>query len=165
MHKTTYPCVGLSRVQGNVHMNRREPQRRCCWRPIPLADEALCKQTADKPQPAYTKTIHRERTQNPPRCSHILTPMRRLPLGSPDAALYRTTVDKCRISPRAHAGYDRATLPTSTRRRVHEALKLNVPMRHFETKGYATRPASKPTRGQTTTPQHCVDKFSADILC
>ena len=150
MHKTTYPCVGLPRVQGDVHMDRREPQRPCCWRPIPLADEALYKQAADKPQPAYTKAIHRECTQHP-SC-----------VGAATRAIGGlTSSHQCggyhKHYPKRHYTVRRLTSATSRPARMRATTvrrcphlraavctkrsRYNVPLQHFETKGYATHQA------------------------
>jgi len=41
--RNNFPCLDSLRMQGNVYMNRREHQHRCCWQPIPWPDEALYK--------------------------------------------------------------------------------------------------------------------------
>ena len=123
MHETTYPCIGILRVRGGVHMDCREPQRRCCWRLKPLPDEALYKQAAVN-------------SRNPPAYSLSRAATRATGL---------TVGGKCLYPPRAHADYDSATLSTSKRHRVHEALQIKVPLRQCEPKGYATRQTSKLT--------------------
>jgi hypothetical protein len=152
MHKTTYPCVG----QGDVHMDRREPQRRCCWRPIPLADEALYKQAADKPQPAYTKAIHRVRTH-----SAIHRERTQHPGAATRATGGLTSSHQCggyhKHYPKRHYTVRQLTSATTRPARMRATtvrrcphlraavctmrLPYNVPLQHFETKGYATHQA------------------------
>ena len=56
--RTNFPCVDPLRMQGDMHMDRREYQRRCCWQPIPLPDAPLQAAAHKGPGPYLLATTY-----------------------------------------------------------------------------------------------------------
>jgi hypothetical protein len=79
-------------MQGDMHMDRRERQRRCSGQPTPLPDKVLAAENSRNPLSQMRRTVSARNTRwcrTTRERTHILTLMRLLPLALPGAALYR----------------------------------------------------------------------------
>jgi len=56
--RNNLPCVDSLRMQTDMHMDRREHQRRCCWQPIPLPDAPLQAAAHKGPGPYLLATTY-----------------------------------------------------------------------------------------------------------
>jgi len=61
--RNNFPCVDSLRMQGDMHMDRRERQRRCSGQPTPLNDKVLAAENSRNPLSQMRR--NRERTQHP----------------------------------------------------------------------------------------------------